>query len=261
MLYEVITVYSGTDLSYNVTGNALDTTYYYRVRAIKDGYTNSSWLRSEKGCAVPGSGIVASPLILTVPKADADGAYEVSWRVSATPEANYILQEATDPTFTAGVRTFYPGMKRRQPVTGRSQDTTYYYRIKAIKAGWRDSAWRTGTVGCAVPGTTAVTVPAGITVPTSDAVITSYSIHYTKLYDWYNTEHQHSEIRFVTPDDRHYGREADKLKQRKEVYELARQKNPGRWTRQTRNWDPVETVRLNPERKKAPEEALCSDAA
>ena len=24
---------------------------------------------------------------------------------------------------------------------------------------------------------------------------------------WYNTEHRHSEIRFVTPDERHYGKE------------------------------------------------------
>jgi len=78
---------------------------------------------------------------------------------------------------------------------------------------------------------------------------------------WYNTAHQHSEIRFVTPDDRHYGREAAKLNKRKEVYEQARQRNPGRWTRQTRNWEPIEIVRLNPERKKSPDEELCSEAA
>jgi hypothetical protein len=79
--------------------------------------------------------------------------------------------------------------------------------------------------------------------------------------NWYNTAHQHSEIRFVTPDDRHYGREAAKLNHRKEVYEQARQRNPGRWTRQTRNWEPVEIVRLNPERKRSPEEDLCDEAA
>jgi putative transposase len=78
---------------------------------------------------------------------------------------------------------------------------------------------------------------------------------------WYNTEHLHSEIRFVTPDDRHYGQEAAKLSQRKEVYEQARKKNPERWTQQTRNWNPVETVRLNPERKRPSEEDLCSNAA
>jgi len=79
--------------------------------------------------------------------------------------------------------------------------------------------------------------------------------------NWYNTAHQHSEIRFVTPDDRHYGREAAKLNHRKEVYEQARQRNPGRWSRQTRNWEPVEIVRLNPERKRSPEEDLCDEAA
>ncbi len=78
---------------------------------------------------------------------------------------------------------------------------------------------------------------------------------------WYNTKHQHSELRFVTPDDRHYGREAAKLKKRKEVYEQARQKNPCRWTRKTRNWEPIGTVRLNPERKRSLDEDLCSEAA
>ena len=78
---------------------------------------------------------------------------------------------------------------------------------------------------------------------------------------WYNTEHQHSEIRFVTPEGRHSGRETEKLNRRKEVYEKARQKNPSRWIRQTPNWELVGIVRLNPERKKAPNEGLCCEAA
>jgi len=73
---------------------------------------------------------------------------------------------------------------------------------------------------------------------------------------WYNTEHRHSEIRFVTPDERHYGQEKAILDKRKEVYEMARQKNPGRWTRQTRNWEPIEVVVLNPAPKRPSEEGL-----
>ncbi len=73
---------------------------------------------------------------------------------------------------------------------------------------------------------------------------------------WYNTEHRHSEIRFVTPDERHYGQEKAILDKRKDVYELARKKNPGRWIRQTRNWEPIEIVILNPAPKRASEEAL-----
>ena len=64
---------------------------------------------------------------------------------------------------------------------------------------------------------------------------------------WYNTEHLHSAIRFVTPDDRHFGREAAILAQRRCVYAQARQRTPERWAQNTRNWEPVEAVYLNPE--------------
>ena len=63
---------------------------------------------------------------------------------------------------------------------------------------------------------------------------------------WYNTEHLHSGIRFVTPDDRHFGREEEILNRRKSVYDKARRKNPERWSGETRNWNPVNTVVLNP---------------
>jgi transposase InsO family protein len=35
-----------------------------------------------------------------------------------------------------------------------------------------------------------------------------------RFVQWYNTEHLHSEIRFVSPDDRHYGRENSILNKR-----------------------------------------------
>jgi putative transposase len=40
---------------------------------------------------------------------------------------------------------------------------------------------------------------------------------------WYNQEHLHSSIRFVTPSDRHEGHEASILEARADVYEQARQ--------------------------------------
>jgi transposase InsO family protein len=65
--------------------------------------------------------------------------------------------------------------------------------------------------------------------------------------NWYNTEHLHSGIRFVTPDDRHFGREKAILATRCNLYKKARLKNPNRWSKNIRNWNPVETVYLNPE--------------
>lgn len=69
---------------------------------------------------------------------------------------------------------------------------------------------------------------------------------------WYNTEHQHSAIRFVTPDARHRGKDADLLANRHAVYQAARDKNPTRWSGRTRNWQQIGAVWLNPERSETP---------
>jgi transposase InsO family protein len=66
---------------------------------------------------------------------------------------------------------------------------------------------------------------------------------------WYNTQHLHSSIRYVTPDDRHFGQEELILANRKKVYEKARCQNPNRWSKNIRNWNPVHQVWLNPEKK------------
>jgi putative transposase len=66
---------------------------------------------------------------------------------------------------------------------------------------------------------------------------------------WYNTQHLHSSIRYVTPDDRHFGREEQILVNRKKVYEKAKSRYPNRWSKNIRNWNPVRRVWLNPEKK------------
>ena len=68
----------------------------------------------------------------------------------------------------------------------------------------------------------------------------------TQFVAWYNGKHRHSGIRFVTPDERHFGREATVLARRHALYERAQKRHPERWTRATRNWTPAGTVRLNP---------------
>jgi transposase InsO family protein len=65
---------------------------------------------------------------------------------------------------------------------------------------------------------------------------------------WYNHEHRHSGIRYVTPAQRHAGADRQILLARHELYQEARDRNPRRWSRHTRNWQPIEVVTLNPER-------------
>lgn len=68
---------------------------------------------------------------------------------------------------------------------------------------------------------------------------------------WYNEEHKHSGIKYVTPEQRHKGEDASILAQRQYVYQQARIANPGRWSQHTRNWDYINEVLLNPEKKAA----------
>ncbi|MGO1357157.1 IS3 family transposase [Alkalibacterium gilvum] len=71
-----------------------------------------------------------------------------------------------------------------------------------------------------------------------------------EFVQWYNFEHHHSGINFLTPVQRHsedFG--LDVLAKRKAVYEEAKQTNPQRWSRETRDWSISETVYLNPEKE------------
>jgi putative transposase len=63
---------------------------------------------------------------------------------------------------------------------------------------------------------------------------------------WYNGEHLHSGIRYVTPLDRHEGRDGAILAKRHALYRSAKKSTPRRWTGDTRNWTPVGDVSLNP---------------
>ncbi len=68
--------------------------------------------------------------------------------------------------------------------------------------------------------------------------------------NWYNKEHLHSSIKFITPEQRHAGKDDEILRNRKEVYQQAKLNNPNRWSGEIRNWDAIEEVYLNPGNQK-----------
>lgn len=78
---------------------------------------------------------------------------------------------------------------------------------------------------------------------------------------WYNHEHRHSGIRYVTPAERHAGHDAVVLAARDRVYQAARQRHPERWTGATRNWEPIAEVWLNPAQESASRRSLLSKTA
>ena len=65
---------------------------------------------------------------------------------------------------------------------------------------------------------------------------------------WYNNEHLHSSIGFVTPADRHEGRDNAILERRRKVYSAAQLRHPERWSRHHREWNRPVTVELNPDK-------------
>jgi putative transposase len=65
---------------------------------------------------------------------------------------------------------------------------------------------------------------------------------------WYNQEHRHSGLNFLTPIQRHNGLTDHILGQRTNVYEQAKSKHPERWSREIRTWTLEDEVWLNPER-------------
>jgi len=71
---------------------------------------------------------------------------------------------------------------------------------------------------------------------------------------WYNEEHRHSAINFVTPAERHAGLDTVLLEKRAIVYETAKKRCPERWSGATRSWQPILVVHLNPDQHIAEKE-------
>lgn len=69
-----------------------------------------------------------------------------------------------------------------------------------------------------------------------------------KFVRWYNEDHRHSALKYVTPEQRHRGQDHALLAKRIELYKQARTGNPARWAGRLRNWKQEEIVFLNPER-------------
>lgn len=76
----------------------------------------------------------------------------------------------------------------------------------------------------------------------------------TDFVDWYNNEHLHSGIGYVTPSNRHEGKDKAIFEARRKTYKAAKMRNPERWSRDCKKWEREESVVLNPNIFRKPEE-------
>ena len=61
---------------------------------------------------------------------------------------------------------------------------------------------------------------------------------------WYNHEHRHSGIGYVTPEERHSGRDLEILETRRQTYQRAQAAHPERWSGPAKDWAYIASVTL-----------------
>jgi hypothetical protein len=62
----------------------------------------------------------------------------------------YVLQEATNATFTANLRQAYAGTATSANISGRTTGVTYHYRVRATRPGYTPSDWISAGNGCLI---------------------------------------------------------------------------------------------------------------
>jgi transposase InsO family protein len=84
------------------------------------------------------------------------------------------------------------------------------------------------------------------TYPGSFTDIESARVWVEQFVNYYNKEHLHSGISFVTPNQRHFGDDIEILANRRQTYEEAYARNPARWSNGPKKWPQQKVVYINP---------------
>ena len=161
----------GNVVTYSVTGLTAGNTYYYRVKSYNTSGTgeNSSIITV---MTVPPSPVELAASSIT------HNSFNANWN-SSNGATGYYLDVATDNTFSSPVAGFFNkniGNVTTYSVTGLSQSTSYYYRIRAYNTG--GTSGYSGTVNTATLANL-VSVPA--VNPASSIAATSFSANWNAV--------------------------------------------------------------------------------
>ncbi|MBN2390064.1 MAG: PKD domain-containing protein, partial [Anaerolineae bacterium] len=97
-----------------------------------------------------------APTLYSINNADGDGNYMVSWTEQPARLADtYTLEEATNATFTTGLRTVCTTAQQSCAVSGRPAGT-YYYRVRGYNT-WGYGAWSNIQSSVVLPPTPTLT--------------------------------------------------------------------------------------------------------
>ncbi len=112
-----------------------------------------------------------TPSSIAVPESSTSGSYQVSWSASSTGSVTYVLEEASNSSFSSS-RVAYSGSGLTTNISGKP-DGTYFYRVKATRNEYTDSSWRAGGNGCTV----SIISPENVTWE-------GYSIYWNNSSNW-----------------------------------------------------------------------------
>lgn len=163
--YNNLTV-SGT--SQSVTGLAVNTTYYYRVRAVNGGGTSANSATITMVTATSPPSVSGATSVSTT-------SFVANWSAVAGA-SSYRLDVSTVSNFS----TFVSGYNNltvagtSQSVTGLSAGTTYYLRVRTVNAS--------GSTSNSSPNGTVVTIPNAPTLSAASSVtLTSFNMNWATV--------------------------------------------------------------------------------
>ena len=158
--------YTGTATSASITGLG-NGTYLYRVKATLAPYTDSAYKTSAPVRVLL---TAVAPATITVPTTSITGNFTVSWGASSTSGVTYVLEKSSDgATYTQ----VYSGTATSATITGLVGPATCTLRVKAIRTGYVDSAYKTATP---VTVTYTLVAPTTITVPTTTSTTGNFTV-------------------------------------------------------------------------------------
>ncbi|TLM65283.1 MAG: hypothetical protein FDZ69_10570 [Deltaproteobacteria bacterium] len=155
------TVYNLGTLKVKGFSGKANGTYYYRAKVTAAGYDDSAYTVTKNIVVLL---TAVAPSSLSVATASSTGTYSVTLGASSTAGVSYVLEESTDDFATAPT-VYNLGISRVKGFSGKTS-ATYYYRAKAVKAGWADSAY---TVTKNIVVTWGLAAPSSLTVPATSS--------------------------------------------------------------------------------------------